>query len=103
MARVGTLEATVTQLNNQASLPQPFSDLGLQSNLKPKMPDVCTGKSLKELHEFLRECTEHFEALNCKDDSPASIAFAASLLRQDTIGPMWNDYRSSLASEHVVT
>ena len=69
ITRVRTLEATMTQLN--ASQPQPHGNL-LRSNLKPKMPDVYTGKSHKELHEFLRQCIEHFEALNCKVNNPAS-------------------------------
>ena len=104
MTRMGTLEATVTQLNASASQPQSQTHGNLlQSNLKSKMPDVYTGKSHKKLHEFFRQCVEHFEALNCEVNHPSSIAFAASLLRGNTTGPMWVDYRSSLAPGHIVT
>lgn len=104
MTCMGTLEATVTKLNASALQPQPQTYGNLfWSNLKSKMLDVYTGKSHKELHKFLWQCVEYFEALNCKVNHLSSIAFAASFFCGNTTGLMWVDYQSSLAPGHIMT
>lgn len=73
------------------------------TQLKPKQPDVYKGGNHKDLYEFLRQCTEYFKVMNVGVDDPGSVAFAASFLRGDTSGHVWETHQLGLRPDHIVT
>ena len=114
-ATQATLQRLETRLNDQQrsqsrlrsnsceSRDSRHRDNNRPNALKPKAPDAYNGRSHKERYKFLRQCTEYFRFIRLNIDDPGSVAFAASFLRSNTAGHVWDSYQASLPPEHVVT
>lgn len=74
-----------------------------KSNLKPCAPDLYYGRSHKELHEFMRQCTDNATVAQMEMNSPTFIAFAAGHLRGDIVGNKWVTYKALHSADHVYT
>lgn len=81
----------------------PVEPRARKPNLKAPVPESYKGKSHKELHEFLRQCTEYFRASHAHPDDPETISFAGLLIRDSTAGTQWERYRKLQPPGHQFT